>query len=70
MKKKLNQIARHKIVESEEIFQAKQRIAIEKFGEVFEDEVFFALELAHNFELSIEIDREYNKKYNIRKCMN
>ncbi|MBC2575423.1 hypothetical protein [Peptostreptococcus canis] len=67
MKKKENYIARKKIHENKEIFHAKQKIAIEKFGEIFEDETFFALELMHNMELSLELDREYDKKYNIKK---
>lgn len=50
---------------SRDIFVAKQKIAIEKFGEVFEDEMFFALELVLNRDLEKELNIEYNKRINL-----
>ena len=32
-------------IERKKVFEAKQRIAVEKFGNMFEDDTFFALEL-------------------------
>lgn len=66
-KKKSLRVSKCLVAENEKIFQEKQRIAIEKFGELFEDEVFFALELEYNDELKREINSEYNKIY--RKLM-
>lgn len=51
---------------SREIFEAKQKIAIEMFGEIFEDETFFELELAINRDLDRELNREYNRRVNIK----
>ena len=58
------------ISENEKIFQEKQKIAIAKFGDLFEDEVFFALELEYNDELKKEINREFNSIYRSMKIMN
>ncbi len=57
-------------VDSREIFEAKQKIAIEKFGDIFEDEVFFALELELNSELEQELNREYNRRVFFNRKLN
>lgn len=56
--------------ENQKIFQEKQRIAVEKFGELFEDEIFFALELVYNQEFKQEINKEYKKIINSSKYIN
>lgn len=57
-------------INAEEILEAKQRIAIEKYGDIFEDQVFFELELKINDELAREISREYNKRSNGNRRLN
>ncbi|WP_101772294.1 hypothetical protein [Peptostreptococcus faecalis] len=64
------QVKRFLKINNEEIFEAKQRIAIEKFGSLYEDEVFFALEIAVNTELDHELNSEYYKRLNMYKKMN
>ncbi|WAW14384.1 hypothetical protein [Peptostreptococcus equinus] len=56
---------KHAKICSRDIFVAKQKIAIEKFGEIFEDEMFFALELTLNRDLEKELNKEYNKRTNM-----
>ena len=53
MKDKTRQIREMKFssIERKKVFEAKQRIAIEKFGNMFEDDTFFALELELNLDL-------------------
>lgn len=67
MKFKINKYAR---IDSQSIFEAKQRIAIEKYGEIFEDQIFFELELALNDELADELNREYNERFNLSRILN
>lgn len=69
-KKKLLYINRKLMSENQKIFQAKQKIAIEKFGDLFEDEVFFALEFYYNDELKREINKEYKKNIKNSKYIN
>ena len=51
-------------MERKKVFEAKQRIAVEKFGNVFEDDTFFALELELNVDLRKDLDEEYDVRYN------
>ncbi|SFE21468.1 hypothetical protein [Peptostreptococcus sp. D1] len=69
-KKKSIYINRKFMNENQKIFQEKQRIAVEKFGELFEDEIFFALELVYNQEFKQEINKEYRKIINSSKYIN
>ncbi|MDD7183280.1 MAG: hypothetical protein SPG13_08655 [Peptostreptococcus porci] len=69
-KKKSIYINRKFMNENQKIFQEKQRIAVEKFGELFEDEIFFALELVYNQEFKQEINKEYKKIINSSKYIN
>ncbi len=57
---KINKYSRN----TEEILEAKQRIAIEKYGDIFEDQIFFELELKINDELARELSVEYNRRSN------
>lgn len=56
--------------DAEDILEAKQKIAIEKYGEIFEDQVFFELELKINDELAKELSREYNKRNSKKRRLN
>ena len=51
-------------IERKKVFEAKQRIAIEKFGN------FFALELELNLDLRKDLDKEYDVRYNLNRKMN
>lgn len=42
-----------------DIFNEKQKIAIEKYGDVFEDDMFFALELSLNTDLDSQLSEEF-----------
>lgn len=42
-----------------DIFNEKQKIAIEKYGDVFEDDMFFALELSVNTDLDSQLSEEF-----------
>ncbi|MEG0249421.1 MAG: hypothetical protein RR561_01310 [Peptostreptococcus sp.] len=64
---KMNKYAR---IDSQSIFEAKQRIAIEKYGDIFEDQIFFELELALNDELADELNKEYNERFNLGRILN
>lgn len=57
---KINKYSRN----TEEILEAKQKIAIEKYGDIFEDQIFFELELKINDELARELSVEYNRRSN------
>lgn len=70
IKKKSIQKKDFSLIGNSEIFQAKQKIAIEKYGEVFEDEVFFALEISLNKELDRDLNMEYKKRCLVNKKMN
>lgn len=56
--------------DADDILEEKQRIAIEKYGEIFEDQVFFELELKMNDELARELSREYNKRVHGNRRLN
>ena len=57
-------------IERKKVFEAKQRIAVEKFGNMFEDDTFFALELELNVDLRKDLDKEYAVRYNLNRKMN
>lgn len=50
------------VLDDRNMFESKQQIAVEKYGEVYSDEVFFALELTLNSELDNELNNEYNRR--------
>ncbi|CAK7017794.1 MAG: hypothetical protein PEPC_00733 [Peptostreptococcus russellii] len=64
---KINKYVR---IDSQSIFEAKQRIAVEKYGDIFEDQIFFELELALNDELADELNKEYNERFNLGRVLN
>ena len=68
MKDKTRQIREMKFssIERKKVFEAKQRIAIEKFGNMFEDDTFFALEL----ELNLDLRKDLDVRYNLNRKMN
>ena len=52
-------------IERKKVFEA-----IEKFGNMFEDDTFFALELELNLDLRKDLDKEYDVRYNLNRKMN
>lgn len=48
----------------------KQQIAIERFGPIFQDEVFFELEMKSNSDLAMLIDTEFIKRNRKKKNLN
>ena len=72
MKDKIRQIREINFssIERKKVFEAKQRIAVEKFGNIFKDDMFFALELELNVDLRKDLDQEYDVRYNLNRKMN
>lgn len=70
MKEKKFVANRFSKMDSQSVLEAKQQIAIEKYGEIFEDQVFFELEMTINEELASELNKEYNKRFNRNKRLN
>ena len=72
MKDKIRQIREINFssIERKKVFEAKQRIDVEKFGNIFEDDMFFALELELNVDLRKDLDQEYDVRYNLNRKMN